>query len=143
MGGLIMIVDGFALLRQELGRVVHAFERGMGLGLGVVERLLLLCLPTICDELGCVRLDLRMIRVAIFPETGISLARIWLALKRIEKRKLVSIFWTNDKIGLVCLEYLKDMMQDRLDSLPDTPLPPWIDIVKLGDGSFKVARTDK
>lgn len=95
-----MKVDGFALLRQELGRVVHAFERGMGLGLGVVERLLLLCLPTICDELGCVRFDLRMIRVAIFPETGISLARVWLALKRIEKRKLVSIFRPMTKLGL-------------------------------------------
>lgn len=59
-----------------------------------------------------------------------------------EKKACID-FSTNDKIGLVCLEYLKDMMQERLDSLPDTPLPPWIDIVKLGDGSFKVARTDK
>ncbi len=130
------------MFKREFGRVLDAVER-KGLGHGVAERLLLLFLPQLCDDLGCVRYDLRAIRKCVFPETGISLARIWLAFKRIEKRKLISIFWTNDKLGMIYLDYLGNIISDRLDSLPDTPLPPWIEVVRLENGEFKIVRTDK
>lgn len=136
-----MEVSGFAF-QVRVWKVVEAVEK-KGLGLGVTERLMLLALPLLCDGLGCVRYDLRAIRKSVFPETGISLFRIRLALKRVEKRKLVSIFWTNDQLGMICLDYLKETLPERLDSLPDTPLPPWVDVVRLEDGGFKIVRTDR
>ena len=82
-----MEVSGFAF-QVRVWKAVEAVEK-KGLGLGVTERLMLLALPLLCDGLGCVRYDLRTIRKVVFPETGISLFRIRLALKRVEDRKSV------------------------------------------------------
>ena len=110
------------------------------LGLGLVERMILLFLPQLVDDYGCLLLDFRRIRHHIFPDSGVTLTRVWFAFYRLSKRGLIRIFKTNCRKRIVYAKYLEGLMPDSTNNKPSLPLPDFLDWVVQDDGSIKIVR---
>jgi hypothetical protein len=135
--------SGFAMFKARLGEVCREVERKGGIGLGVRERMLLIMLPLMCNDIGCTRFDLRAIRSRIFPEAGVWLSTLGWALRRLEKRRLVTIFKAYGGGRYIYLDYMKRLQSETIETIPAEPMPPWIECVKTGKGSYKVIQYDK
>lgn len=123
-----------------VGDLNELINKKGALGLGLVERMLLLYLPHIVDDYGCILLDLRRIRHQVFPESGVSLIRISFAFLRLSKRGMIRIFKTNFGTKIVYTKYLEELMPDSTCNKPSLPLPDFLDWIVQADGSVKILR---
>ena len=130
------ILNSYALVQKNV-----ALKRDW-LKLGVVERMILLILPSLVDDYGCMEYCPRVIRVRVFQETGMNLWRIVLAVRKLIKLGFIYIHKTNCGMSVLYAKFLVGMLPRTTNSKPILPLPPQIEWYNDIEGEYRIAHFD-
>ncbi|NTU61025.1 MAG: hypothetical protein HGA95_01655 [Caldiserica bacterium] len=106
--------------------------------LGVVERMILLTLPAMVDDYGCMEYSPRIVRSSVFSETGIHLWRIVWGMRKLAKFGFVKLHKTNCAMTVLYAKYIVEMLPRYSKSKPNLPLPPQVDWYDENTGSFRI-----
>ena len=130
--GKLEFQKSYAIMQKKI------VEKGEWLKLGVVERMILLILPTLVDDHGCMRLSSKTIRASVFPETGMSLWRIDLAVRKLAKLGFICLYRTNCGMNVLYARFIVEMLPSITNRKPTLPLPPQIDWYNDVSGEFRI-----
>ena len=112
------------------------------LKLGVIERMMMLVLPSLVDDYGCMEYSPKIIRARIFLEARISRSRIGLGVRKLKKFGLINLHKTNCKMTVLYAKFIVGILPEITESKPDLPLPPQVDWYNRDEGGFTIVHSE-
>lgn len=127
--------------RHLYSQCVERILKSAWFKLNIYERYLLLILPLLVDDYGCMEYEPRIIRNAVFAEAGVSLSKVVGYLYKLQKCGIIEVHKTNCGKRILYAKHLLGILPQTTTEKPSLPLPPNVDWFMQNTGHFKIVHS--